>query len=81
MIDVESLWQSLQQSAAPQVVASLKAIAESGSDKTLDRINPIAFATAYGFSEEEVIRTFLHSARLGVKTRPTLTPPHVFVAC
>ena len=66
MIDVEALWQSLQQSAAPQVVASLKTIVESGSAKALNRINPIAFATTYGFSEEEVIRTFLHSARLGV---------------
>ena len=66
MIDVAELWRSLRQSADPEVVASLMTIVESGPDKALNRINPVAYATTHGYMQENVIRTFLHAARLGV---------------
>src|SRR5579863_1281118 len=66
MAEIDTLWTLLAQSADPAVAASLKKIVESGDDRALNRVNPLAFAALHGHSEEAVITTLVHAARLGL---------------
>jgi hypothetical protein len=44
MAESKALWELLQQAADPAVADALKAAVETGPDRTLCRINPLAFA-------------------------------------
>jgi len=66
MSDTDAFWDVLRQSADPAVATSMKSLVETGSDRALNRINPLAFAKERGFDEEPVIGAFLHAARIGL---------------
>jgi class 3 adenylate cyclase len=66
MAEVGTLWEILRQSAGPKAVASIKALVETGSDRDLNRVNPLAFAKRNELDEDEVIAAFVHAARLGL---------------
>jgi len=66
MAEAAALWELLGQAAGAAVAATLKTSVDSAPDRALNRINPLAFAAAHGFSEEPAIAAFVHSARLGL---------------
>jgi Family of unknown function (DUF5939) len=66
MEDVEALWDTLRQSADPAVVASMRGLVETGSDRSLNRLNPLAFAGAQGLAEDAIIGALLHASRIGL---------------
>jgi class 3 adenylate cyclase len=66
MSDVEALWAVLGQSANPAVAASLKHAVATGSDRSLNRLNALAFAREHDLPEEAVIGALIHAARLGL---------------
>ena len=66
MAEVEALWDLLRQSANPAVATSIKDLVEAGSDRDLNRINPLAFAATRGAAEGAVISAFLHASRVGL---------------
>ena len=66
MEDVEALWDTLRQSADPAVVASMKDLVETGSDRALNRLNPLAFAAAQHLGEDAIIGALLHASRIGL---------------
>ena len=66
MSDVAPLLSALRQSADAEVVERIELSVEGGTDRDLSRINPLAFAAAYGLHEEPTIGAFLHAARLGL---------------
>jgi class 3 adenylate cyclase len=66
MAEIDTLWSLLAQSADPAVAASLKTLVETGDDRALNRVNPIAFAAQRGLNEETVISALIHAARLGL---------------
>jgi len=66
MEDVEALWDTLRQSANPAAVASMKDLVETGSDRALNRLNPLAFAAAQRLGEDAIIGALLHASRIGL---------------
>jgi class 3 adenylate cyclase len=66
MADTAALWDLLRQTADPDAVAALKTAVESDSDPALNRINPLAFASARGLNHEAAIGALVHAARLGL---------------
>ena len=66
MAESVALWELLRQTADPDAVAALKSAVETGSDRALNRINPLAFAAAHGLAEEATISALIHSSRLGL---------------
>ena len=60
------LWELLRQTADPSVTDALKSAVETGSDRSLNRVNPLAFAVARGLNEEAVTGALVHAARLGL---------------
>jgi class 3 adenylate cyclase len=66
MADTSALWDVLQRAADPAVADTLKAAVETGSDRSLNRINPLAFASEHNLPEEAVIDALVHAARLGL---------------
>src|ERR1700690_779300 len=66
MSDTKPLFDSLRNSADPNVVAAIEAAIRDGSDRKLCRINVLNFAAEHGLDEEKAISGFLHAARLGL---------------
>lgn len=66
MNDAEPLFSVLRRTARPEVVAAIESLVAAGEDRSLNRINALAFATANGFSADDAIAAFLHAARLGI---------------
>jgi class 3 adenylate cyclase len=66
MAEASALWDLLRQSADPAVADALKSAVETGSDRSLNRINPLAFAAERGLDEEAAIGALVHAARLGL---------------
>ena len=66
MAEASALWDLLREAAEPSVVEALKTTVESDPDRALNRINPLAFATAHGLNEEATIGALVHAARLGI---------------
>jgi class 3 adenylate cyclase len=56
----------LRQSVVPAVAEAIERAIELGSDRSLCRINALAFAKAEGLDEEATIAGFLHAASLGL---------------
>ncbi len=65
MSDTKPLFDTLRNSADPNVVAAIEAVIRDGSDRKLCRINILNFAAEHGLDEEKAISGFLHAARLG----------------
>ena len=66
MAEATALWELLRQAADPIVTDALKRAVETGSDRSLNRINPLAFAAEHGLNEEAAIGALVHAARLGI---------------
>jgi class 3 adenylate cyclase len=68
MSEVQDLFALLRQSpgADPAVIDAIQRLVAEGSDRSLCRINALAFAKRHGLGEERVIAAFLHSARIGI---------------
>jgi class 3 adenylate cyclase len=66
MSDAEALFTVLRQSADADAVAMIGRLVRDAPDHELNRINVISLAAREGLSEEGVIATFLHAARLGL---------------
>jgi class 3 adenylate cyclase len=68
MSEVQDLFALLRQTpdADPAVVDAIQRLVTEGPDRSLCRINALAFAERYGLGEERVIAAFLHSARIGM---------------
>jgi len=66
MSDTRALFTALRDSADPQVVEGIERLITHGTDRSLNRINPLAFAAAWGLDEERTIAAFVHAARIGV---------------
>src|SRR5271154_7123016 len=66
MAEATALWELLRQTADPSVTDALKSAVETGSDRSLSRVNPLAFAVARGLNEEAVTGALVHAARLGL---------------
>jgi class 3 adenylate cyclase len=50
----------------PQAVNAIERLVADGSDRSLCRINALAFATKNGLDEGRTIAAFLHAARVGI---------------
>jgi class 3 adenylate cyclase len=61
----DTLFTALRHAADPQAVNLIERLVEHGSDRDLNRINPLAFAAAHRLDEEKTIAAFLHAARIG----------------
>src|SRR5580704_16168135 len=70
MAEATALWELLRQTADPSVTDALKSAVETGSDRSLNRVNPLACAAERGLNEEAVIGALVHAARLGLFTCP-----------
>jgi class 3 adenylate cyclase len=66
MAESKALWELLRQAADPAVADALKTAVETGPDRALCRINPLAFAASHELGEEPVISTLVHAARIGL---------------
>ena len=66
MSDTKPLFDALDNSADPAVVAAIKALIGDGTDRQLCRLNVLSFAARHGLDEEKAIGGFLHAARLGL---------------
>jgi class 3 adenylate cyclase len=66
MSEARNLFSVLRQSADPDIVDSIEALVQDGSDRALSRINVAAFAAERGLDEERTVAAFLHAARLGI---------------
>jgi class 3 adenylate cyclase len=64
--DTKPLFDSLRNSADPQVVAAIEGLIADGSDRDLCRVNVLSFAAKRGLDEEKTIGGFLHAGRLGL---------------
>src|ERR1700687_4720201 len=66
MIEAQTLFAALRESADPDVVRAIEALVRDAPDNCLNRINALAFAAKTGLNEDRVIAAFLHAARLGL---------------
>ncbi len=66
MTEAQNLFTALLQSADPDVVSAIEALVRDAPDRSLNRINVLAFAEQRDLDEERVIAAFLHAARLGL---------------
>jgi class 3 adenylate cyclase len=66
MSEAGPLISALGQAADPEAVERIQHLIKQGSDRDLNRINPLAFAQRHGLDEEKTIPAFLHGARLGL---------------
>src|SRR5215831_1568798 len=66
MAEAENLFMALRQSADAEAVSAIERLVHEGPDRSLNRINALAFAAKAGLDEEQVIAAFLHAARLGL---------------
>jgi class 3 adenylate cyclase len=66
MSETQSLLGVLRQSAQADVADAMERLVRDAPDRSLNRINALAFAAAQGLDEEEAIAGFLHAARLGL---------------
>ncbi|RUM99872.1 adenylate/guanylate cyclase domain-containing protein [Pseudaminobacter arsenicus] len=68
MSEAQDLFSVLRQSADvdPVAVDALQRLVVEGSERSLCRVNALAFATKNGLGEESTIAAFLHAARVGI---------------
>jgi hypothetical protein len=51
---------------SPRVISKFEALIRDGDDRSLYRVNPLAFARDRAVAEAEAIDLFLHAARCGL---------------
>ena len=68
MSDVQTLFDTLRQSADKDVADAIEAVVRDGTDRELSRINVLNFSAAHKLDEEKAISGFLHASRLGLFT-------------
>ncbi|HVZ13572.1 MAG TPA: adenylate/guanylate cyclase domain-containing protein [Bauldia sp.] len=66
MGETESLFSLLRRTADPAAAAAIEEVVTKGTDRDLNRINPLAFAEKHHLNTEATIAAFLHAARLGL---------------
>ncbi|WP_043750048.1 adenylate/guanylate cyclase domain-containing protein [Methylobacterium nodulans] len=66
MHDSDALLDALRQAGDPEAVQALEQLIQHGADEELVRINALSFAGEHGLSQDAVISTLLHGARLGL---------------
>ncbi|HTS20444.1 MAG TPA: adenylate/guanylate cyclase domain-containing protein [Casimicrobiaceae bacterium] len=66
MIQRDSLFAALRQSADAAATTAIERLVRDGQDRELSRINALDFAAKHGLDEEKTIAAFLHAARLGI---------------
>lgn len=66
MSDASNLFAILRNSADPACVEAIERLVAEGSDRSLCRVNALAFAASRGLDEERVIAAFLHAVSLGI---------------
>ena len=68
MSDIQTLFDTLRQSADKNVADAIEAAVRDGTDRELSRINVLNFSAAHKLDEEKAISGFLHASRLGLFT-------------
>jgi class 3 adenylate cyclase len=66
MNEAEAMFDLLRQSADPTVATAIDRLVETGSDRSLSRVNALAFAAEQGIDETQAIAGFLHAAKIGI---------------
>ncbi|PZR01021.1 MAG: adenylate/guanylate cyclase domain-containing protein [Cereibacter sphaeroides] len=66
MTDGAALLEILATVADPEIAAAIAGTIRNGPDRSLCRINALAFAAKHGFDEERTISAFLHAGSLGL---------------
>lgn len=66
MNEAQPLFSMLRQSAQPRIVDAIERLVREAPDRSLGRINALAFAAAEGFDEEQTINCFLQASHLGL---------------
>ncbi|MGB3389119.1 MAG: adenylate/guanylate cyclase domain-containing protein [Pseudaminobacter sp.] len=68
MSEVQDLFSVLRQSTDvdPTAIDALQRLVAEGSERSLCRVNALAFAARHGLGEESAIAAFLHAARVGI---------------
>ena len=66
MAETSGLWDLLRQTADPSAAEALQSAVASASDRALNRINPLDFASSHGLDEEATIGALVQAARLGL---------------
>jgi len=64
--EADALFSVLRQSADPDSVAAIEALVRTGTDRALNRVNALDFASKAKLDEGRVIGAFLHAARVGL---------------
>src|SRR4029453_9089017 len=64
--ETRALLAALRELAKPEPVRVIEGLIENAPDRTLCRINILAFAAEHKLDQEEVIAAFLHAAQLGI---------------
>ena len=64
--EADALFSVLRQSADPDSVAAIEALVRTGTDRALNRIDALDFASKAKLDEGRVIGAFLHAARVGL---------------
>ena len=64
---LESKMTEIEQARAwsPRVISKFETLIRSGDDRSLFRVNPLAFARDRAIAEAEAVDLFLHAARCG----------------
>jgi class 3 adenylate cyclase len=65
-VQIQALFDTLRNSADPEVVTAIEQLVRDGEDRHLVRVNVLAFASKRGLDEEKAISAFLHASRLGL---------------
>jgi class 3 adenylate cyclase len=65
-VEAQARFEVLRQSADPAVAAAIEALARTGSDRALNRVNALEFAARHNFNEDHVLSTLVHASRLGL---------------
>ncbi len=66
MKQADPLFKILHQSATPEAATAIETLVRSGTDRQLNRVNVLDFATKNSIDEEQAIAAFLHASKLGL---------------
>ncbi len=64
--ETEALFAILREAASPKASGEIETLVNHGDDRSLCRVNALAFAKEHGLDEEETIAAFLHATQLGL---------------
>src|SRR5436190_18313851 len=64
MSEAQARFSVLRETADADVAAAIERLVGEGSDRELNRVNVIDFASRHGLREDRVLGAFLHASRL-----------------